>query len=156
MVAAPVHAEGGDFSNDGRFILPDPTALRLNPRARVTVLERDIARGPGKDALQGVQIAAFATPVHFRPGPVDAAVVRVVVGPVVRQHFSVRPVQRMDIVASRPGVAAVALAHRRHEAFGRLQGKIIVLQNGLVTLCDHNLTRVPIPGRLHERFLGST
>ena len=84
-----------------------------------------LARGPGKDALQRVQIAQFTAVLHFRPSPIKPAMMRMVHGPIQRQLFAVETVKRMDVVTAGAGVYPIVRVNLA-ETPARFDGLIIV------------------------------
>ena len=117
------------------------------------VRQFELIHGPGKNVLQGVQIAALAVPVHFGPRPVDSPVMRMIEHPVVGENLAVRTIKRVDVIAPRNGVLAIAFTDAFAEPGRLVDHQVVVQEHRLLAIDDLNRTaagphaHVKRPGR---------
>ena len=112
----------------------------IDPRERTRAGQPGLPHGPRVQALQRMQIAAPLSESNLRPGPVDAAVVRVVDAPVLRQLLAIQAVERMQVSAARFGVDAMAFGDFFKVSLRQLYAPCVVAQHGLTVLAQHHLT----------------
>jgi hypothetical protein len=80
-----------------------------------------------EDALQRMEVSFLGFVVNFRPGPVQAPMVRVLGRVVFGQHFAAGSVERVDVVAACDGVLALC-------GFGYGHVSEVVPQDALVAI----------------------
>lgn len=95
----------------------------------------DPADRVGEDPLQGVEVSADAGAIDLRPGPVDAAVMRVIDGPVAGQGFALGSEERVQIIGAGDGVFPV-VGMDPAEEFARRVCSVLVGQDGEGTVED--------------------